>query len=179
MLLVREATTPQAAIRTVMKTHRLETAPTEYRSVYRPFFLGKSLYTAEDRNRTPVEGTVISLADARIAQWAILGAYRHRRIEEPLDLRAFQVNFVAEEGEPEPGAEVLEPLMAQENLPTWSKLMLSRRLLARTLKLAKIRFDQQTQYHLVYRPYWEIQFQPRRGDPDVALVSRDDLLIRR
>lgn len=179
MLIVRETTNLDTALQALMKTHHLKTVPTTCKSVYRPFWLGKVCYHAEKKKGVPVDGIVIFLADARILSWTVLGVYQHQNIPDVLDLREHHANFVAEERQPEQPSETLEPLLAKEELPTKSRLLSSRRLLARAMKLGKISFDDTVEYHLIYRPYWEIEFKTRRGETDVALVSRDDLLVRK
>ena len=179
MLIVHETTDLDSALQSLMKTHRLKTTPTKIKEVYRPFWLGKALYHAENRSKQPVDGTVVFLADARILNWRVIGAYQYQTIESVLDLREHQVNFVASEQEPAPDAEVYEPMLSQLQLSTRTRLMAARRLLARTLKLGKIEFEDEVEYHLIYRPYWEIEFQTRRGDTDYALISRDNLLVRK
>lgn len=178
MLIVKETTTREDAVRSVMRTHRLKTTPTEVKSVYRPFWLGRAEYQARERDGSPVAGTIVFLADARILQWSIIGVYK-QKIASALDLRGHQVNFVAMEALPEQSAEVLEMLLDSSELPSRAKLYSSRRFLARTLKLGRIEFAENIDYHLVHRPYWEIEFENRRGQEDVALVSRDDILVRK
>ena len=165
MLIVKETTTREDAVRSVVRTHRLKQTPTQVKAVYRPFWLGRTDYQARERDGSPVSGTIVFLADARILHWSIIGVYK-RKIADALDLRDHQVNFVATETRPEEQAEV-------------AKLYSSRRFLARTLKLGKIEFAESIDYQLIHRPYWEIEFQNRRGQEDVALVSRDDILIRK
>ena len=179
MLIVHETTDFDSALQTLKKTHRKEIVPTNMKEVYRPFWLGKALYRSQNRSKQPIDGTVVFLADARILNWRIIGAYQHQLIENVLDLREYQVDFVASEQEPVPGADVLEPMLNQMQLSTRTRLMSTRRLLARTLKLGKIEFEDDVEYHLIYRPYWEIEFRNRRGEPDVALISRDNLLVRK
>lgn len=179
MLIVNQTAELNTALRALMKTHRLKKEPDRIRDVYRPFWLGKALYQAESRDRQMVNGTVIFLADARILSWSIIGAYRHQMVEDMLDLREHQVNFTVSQREPEDAAEVLEPLLTQEELSTKSRLLASRRLLARTLKLGRIVFNDEVEYRLIYRPYWEIEYETRRGGTDVALISRDDILVRK
>ena len=179
MLIVHETTDFDSALQSLKKTHRREIVPTSIKEVYRPFWLGKALYHAQNRNKQPVDGTVVFLADARILNWRVIGAYQYRLAEGVLDLREHQVDFVVSDQEPHPDAEVFEPMLNQTQLSTRTRLMSTRRLLARTLKLGKIEFEDNVEYHLIYRPYWEIEFQNRRGEPDVALISRDNLLVRK
>ncbi|WNX84498.1 hypothetical protein RWV98_18285 [Agathobaculum sp. NTUH-O15-33] len=178
MLIVKETTTREDAVRSVVRTHRLKQTPTQVKAVYRPFWLGRTDYQARERDGSPVSGTIVFLADARILHWSIIGVYK-RKIADALDLRDHQVNFVATETRPEEQAEVLEALLSSSELPSRAKLYSSRRFLARTLKLGKIEFAESIDYQLIHRPYWEIEFQNRRGQEDVALVSRDDILIRK
>ena len=178
MLIVHETTDFDSALQSLKKTHRREIVPTSTKEVYRPFWLGKALYHAQNRSKEPIDGTVVFLADARILNWRVIGAYQHQ-IESVLDLREHQVDFVVSEQEPSPETEVYEPMLNQTQLSTRTRLMSTRRLLARTLKLGKIEFEDDVEYHLIYRPYWEIEFQTRRGEPDVALISRDNLLVRK
>lgn len=179
MLIVNATADLDSALQSVMKTHRLKKKPEHVRNLYRPFWLGKALYQAEDRNGQTVAGTVIFLADARILSWSVIGAYQHRDIQDVLDLREHQVNFTVSERSPEDAAEVLEPMLTQSELSTKSRLLAARRLLARALKLGRIVFDDEVEYWLIYRPYWEIEYETRRGETDVALVSQDDILVRR
>lgn len=179
MLIIRETVALGSALESLQRAGRLRAAPRAINPVYRPFWLGKATYRAEDGAHQPVAGTLVFLADARVPCWNVVGAYRHQAIANVLDLRAHQVDFLACEGEPEDGARVLEPLLTQAELSTSSRLLSARRLLARTLKLGRVRFDDAVEYHLVYRPYWEIEFETRRGGSDVALVSRDNLLVRK
>jgi len=179
MLIVQASAELEPALRALMKTHRLRALPDTVREVYRPFWLGKALYQAENRSRQPVAGTVVFLADARIPAWSVIGAYQHQRIENVLDLRSYQVDFTAAEQAPPDGAEVLEPLLTQADLPTRARLLSARRLLARTMKLGRVRFDEDVEYHLIYRPYWEVEYRNRRGETDAALIGRDSLLIRK
>lgn len=179
MLIVHETANLDTALQSLMKTHRLKTVPDKIRDVYRPFWLGKVLYRGENRSREEVHGTVVFMADARILNWRIIGAYQHQNIENVLDLRDFQVDFVASEQTPPAEAEVLDPILSQSELSTSSRLHSTRRLLARTLKLGKIEFSNEIEYHLVYRPYWEVEFTKKRGGEDVALISRDTLLVRK
>lgn len=179
MLIVDQTAELSAALQALMKTHRLKKEPACVRDVYRPFWLGKALYRAESRDRRMVDGTVIFLADARILSWSIIGAYQHQLVEDMLDLREHQVNFTVTEREPEDEAQVLEPLLTQDELSTKSRLLASRRLLARAMKLGRIVFSDDVEYRLIYRPYWEIEYETRRGGTDVALISRDDILVRK
>lgn len=179
MLIVDQTAELSATLQALIKTHRLKKEPDCIRDVYRPFWLGKALYQAESRARQMVNGTVIFLADARILSWSILGVYQHQMVEDMLDLRKHQVNFTVSRREPEDAAEVLEPLLTQEELSTKSRLLASRRLLARALKLGRIVFSDEVEYQLIYRPYWEIEYETRRGGTDVALISRDDILVRK
>lgn len=179
MLIVHAAAELEPALRSLMKTHHLKAVPDTIKEVYRPFWLGKVYYQAEDRGKQPVAGTVVFLADARILTWSIIGAYQHQAIESVLDLRSHQVDFVASEQAPPDGAEILEPLLTQAELSTKSRLLSSRRLLARTMKLGKVQFEDDVEYHLIYRPYWEVEFPNRRGDMDVALIGRDNILVRK
>ena len=179
MLIVDQTAERNAALQALMKTHRLKKEPSRVRDVYRPFWLGKALYRAETRDRQTGDGTLIFLADARILSWSIIGAYQHRMVSDMLDLRDHQVNFTVRERDPEESAEVLEPLLTQEELSTRSRLLASRRLLARSMKLGRIVFCDDVEYRLIYRPYWEIEYETRRGGTDVALVSRDDVLVRK
>lgn len=179
MLIIHETVALSSALQSLQKTHHLSDVPCDVKNVYRPFWLGKATYRAENRARCFVAGTIIFLADARVPSWSIVGAYQHQNIKNMLDLREYQVNFVADEHEPDIDAEILEPLLTQTDLPTSSKLLSARRLLARTMKLGKITFDDTVEYHLVYRPYWEVEFETRWGKTDVALISRDNLLVRK
>ena len=152
MLIVHETTDFDSALQALKKTHRKEISPTSVKEVYRPFWLGKALYHAQNRSKQPVDGTVVFLADARILNWRVIGAYQYQTIESVLDLREHQVNFVVSDQEPTPGAEVYEPLLNQSQLSSRTRLMSTRRLLARTLKLGKIEFEEEVEYHLIYRP---------------------------
>ena len=146
MLIVHETTDLDSALQSLMKTHRLKTVPTNIKEVYRPFWLGKALYHAENRRKEPVDGTVVFLADARILNWRVIGAYQYQTIDSVLDLREHQVNFVVSEQEPTPDAEVYEPMLSQLQLSTHTRLMSTRRLLARTLKLGKVEFEDEVEY---------------------------------
>ena len=178
MLIVRETSDLNSALQTVVKTHHLKSTPDNAKSLYRPFWLGKAIYTGQRRDRTIINGTVVFIADARVTGWAIIGAYQHRRIENVLDLRKHNVNFKVDEKEPEEGATVLEPLIEKEQLPSRANLLRGRRMLSRAMSMGKIKFDENIEYHLIYRPYWEIEFQRKNGEPDVAMVSRDEILVR-
>ena len=179
MLIVRKTAELDSALQSLVKTHHLKAVPTVYKSVYRPFWLGKVYYHAEKRGGIPVCGTVVFLADARILSWTVLGVYQHQDIADVLDLREHHANFVVEDRQPDQPSDILEPMLTQDELSTQSRLLSTRRLLARTMKLGKIFFDDTVEYHLIYRPYWEIEFETRRGELDVALVSRDDILVRK
>ncbi len=178
MLIVNEVITQDEALRITKKNNRLKELPTEAKEVYRPFWLGKIHFTGSKRNREKVNGTVVFLADARILQWSILGAYQHRKIENVYDLRPFSVNLLVENREPGRDAKVLEPTLTKEDIPTQSKLMRARRTIGRALKMSQIHYENHIEYHLIYRPYWEVHFVNNRKNADVALVSRDDILIR-
>lgn len=178
MLIVQETTSQADAIKAVVRTHHLRTPPSEVKSVYRPFWLGSSNYQALERNGSPVQGTIVFLADARIRQWSIIGAYKHP-IADLFDLRANQVNFSVTEVCPEEAADVLEASIDYSEVPSRARLYSSRRFLARVLKINRIRFSESMEYHLIHRPYWEIAFTNWRGEQDFALMSRDDILVRK
>ncbi len=178
MLIVRDTSDLNTALQTVVKIHHLKRVPEKAKSVYRPFWLGKAIYTGQRRDRTKIEGTIVFIADARITGWAIIGAYQHRRIEDVLDLTKHNVNFVVDEKEPEEGADVLEVMIEKEQLPSRAYLLRGRRMLSRAMSMGKIKFDENIEYHLVYRPYWEIEFQRKNGEADTAMISRDEILVR-
>lgn len=178
MLIVQKTADLETALSSLMKTLRLKERPEKIQQAYRAFWLGKAYYHAEDRKHNPIDGTVVFLADARVSSWTVLGVYQHQDIDNVLDMRDFHVNFWVEEQEPEPDAEIMEPIITENQLNTKSRLLSARRLLARTMKLGKVEFSDDVEYHLIYRPYWDIEFKVRKGT-DTALISQDDVLVRK
>jgi hypothetical protein len=166
------------ALECVQRIHNLKRLDVvKMRRVYRPFWYGVVRYSARTGKAQAQEGHVICLGDARMSRFGTIGAYPYR-LENPFDLREHGVNFMIVPAEPEADSEVLEPTRESGDVGTLFKLQYLVKSMRKNMRISNIRFDQDVEYHLIYRPYWEVTFMSRSGkEEQESLICVDEVLL--
>lgn len=141
---------------------------------HRPFWLVRLEYAGLERF-TPVTGSVVAIADARIFRLGIVGAWK-RSIADHLDLSANGVDFRVVEADLG-GEEPEEPLIDRDKLLREINGIGVRKIMSKGLAIRAVDFtDVRTE--LVYRPYWEIRYVAGTV-VERAFMSADALLLRK